>query len=262
MRTPHRYKGAARNLAAEAATGDWLFFMDSDNLAKPTEISTFVSVAQRTGCDLVTCNVGLWDQSLIDADPSQPAHDVLVVLGFDSPTGLVRNQFGDTNGMIRREAFLAIGGFDSTYGARLEDWDFYLRAKLAGLRSEVIFEPQFWYRSNPERGPLFPVEAGIAFAQRYREVEAAWLNDSNWELGAMAAIYYTRWEQVMREVYGDVGFHDLQEMPEKVTFERMKQAETERDRLKGELERIEGSHSFRLAKMIAAAARGVRRILS
>ncbi len=50
----NRYLGAARNHAARHATGDYLLFMDDDNLAMPHELSTLVAAALRTGADIVT----------------------------------------------------------------------------------------------------------------------------------------------------------------------------------------------------------------
>src|SRR5438874_8069165 len=42
------FVGAARNLAARHARGEYLLFMDDDNCAKQHELSTFMAVAQRT----------------------------------------------------------------------------------------------------------------------------------------------------------------------------------------------------------------------
>ncbi|MGB9669367.1 MAG: glycosyltransferase, partial [Anaerolineales bacterium] len=49
------YPGAARNHAARFAKGEYLFFMDDDNLAKPNELETFVKVAQVSGAGILTC---------------------------------------------------------------------------------------------------------------------------------------------------------------------------------------------------------------
>lgn len=54
LRQENRYLGAARNHAARRARGDYLLFMDDDNVAKPHEISTYVRAAQVSGADILT----------------------------------------------------------------------------------------------------------------------------------------------------------------------------------------------------------------
>ena len=53
------------------ARGDYLMFMDDDNVAKPHEIATLVAVAQRTKADIVTsfCDVFETDSTLEDNAP-------------------------------------------------------------------------------------------------------------------------------------------------------------------------------------------------
>lgn len=48
------FPGAARNLGAKKARGEYLLFMDDDNYAKPYEISTFVQVARHSGIQLLS----------------------------------------------------------------------------------------------------------------------------------------------------------------------------------------------------------------
>ncbi|MDA8209897.1 MAG: glycosyltransferase family A protein [Actinomycetota bacterium] len=260
LRRPHRYKGAARNAAAEAASGEYFFFMDSDNLAKSREVSTFVAAAVRTGCDIVTCNLGGWDGALLEKDPDQPARDVVVLLGLDGATGLLKNQLGDTNCMVRREAFKALGGFDHTYGARLEDWDFHFRAKLAGLRTEVIFDPLFWYRHNPAKGHLYAQESRIALAKRLRsllETDAGGLG--RWQFPALAAVYADRWEELVYDVYGLCDALDGPPVSRMESQAALDRARAESDQLRRSLEAIEKSRTYRLAAAMARVARFFRR---
>src|SRR5262249_1695611 len=46
---------SARTEAARHARGEYLLFMDDDNLANPDEIETLVKVAIRTDADILTC---------------------------------------------------------------------------------------------------------------------------------------------------------------------------------------------------------------
>src|SRR5262249_18876720 len=56
LTTENRGHGAARNAAAEAATGDLLFFLDGDDLPKGRDcVASLVRALRRSGADCLTC---------------------------------------------------------------------------------------------------------------------------------------------------------------------------------------------------------------
>lgn len=143
----NRYLGAARNFGARHASGDYLIFMDDDNAAKPHEISTFVAVAQRTGAQIVTT---FYDGFEADEDLEAPTPAVrFTPFGGDATLGVLTNSFGDANALYERRAFAQVGGFTEDYGITHEDWEFFCRAALAGLKMACVPEPLFWYRVDP-----------------------------------------------------------------------------------------------------------------
>lgn len=149
VRQENRYLGAARNTAARHARGDYLLFMDDDDIAKPYKISTYVRVAQRTGADILT---SCMDYFSTDTPPASRQKTVkrYLPLGAAPSVGFFRNCFGGANALIRRSAFEAMGGFTEDYGIGYEDWEFFARAVLRGLRLEVVPEALLWYRVKKE----------------------------------------------------------------------------------------------------------------
>ncbi|MEI8040397.1 MAG: glycosyltransferase [Verrucomicrobiota bacterium] len=143
----NRYPGAARNLAARHARGEFILFMDDDNCAKPHEVSTFVRIAQKTGADILSCCLDTFSGQDAPHAQLQPKTRWLF-LGDDAATGALRNGFGDTNSLWRREAFLALGGFHEDWGVGYEDWELFARAVLKGYKLQVVPEPLAWYRLN------------------------------------------------------------------------------------------------------------------
>jgi GT2 family glycosyltransferase len=145
--TENTFPGAARNRAARHARGDYLLFMDDDNCAKAHAITTFVAVAQRTEADIVTCCLDIFAGQAAPHAGLKPTERWLF-LGDDIATGAFRNNFGDTNGLWRREVFLASGGFHEDWGVGHEDWELLAKAVLKGARLQVIPDPLAWYRLN------------------------------------------------------------------------------------------------------------------
>jgi glycosyltransferase involved in cell wall biosynthesis len=148
IRQENRSQGAARNHAARRARGEYLLFMDDDNIAKPHEISRFVRAALTSRADILTCCADL----IRGADllqPGQPPHGRWLYLGDSLAVSVFYNGFGDTNALVRRSTFLALGGFAVDRGCAQEDKEFYTRAILQDYRLEVVPEALYWYREHP-----------------------------------------------------------------------------------------------------------------
>jgi len=140
------FPGAARNKAAGYARGQYILFMDDDNLALPQEVSTLVTAAQHAQMDIVTCGFSAF-QHIGGTTFERYPQFLWLPIGPAMPLGLLMNCFGDTNMLIRREAFFEVGGFDEERGSGLsEDWIFHSRAFLAGMRAAAVPEALFEYR--------------------------------------------------------------------------------------------------------------------
>ncbi len=146
VRQENKYLGAARNTAARHAKGDFILFMDDDNIAKPEEISTFVKAAAESKSDILTCITDVFSG---DHPPETGQRNKRWLhLGPALSVGVFKNCFGDANAFIRRKTFEAVGGFTEEYGITHEDWEFFAKAALAGARLEVLPEALFWYRAS------------------------------------------------------------------------------------------------------------------
>lgn len=145
--TSERFVGAARNQAARQARGQYLLFMDDDNFAKPHEVSTFIRAAQATGADITTCFLDFFSGHTSPSASTPLMHRVLF-LGDAAAGGALRNTFGDTNALIRREVFLKLGGFHELRNVGHEDWQLYASAILKGYHLQVLPEALVWYRRN------------------------------------------------------------------------------------------------------------------
>lgn len=139
------FVGAARNLAVRHARGDYLKFMDDDNVAKPHEVSTMMAVARRTGADMVSCALDFFSETTAPKANQMPAARFLF-LGAAVAASALRNYLGDTNTLFTRKVFEAMGGFHEDRRVGNEDWKLIADALLHGYHLEVVPDALVWYR--------------------------------------------------------------------------------------------------------------------
>lgn len=139
------WQGEARALAARAATGDFLLFLDDDNAAWPEQAEVMLRAAEAAGADIVTCQ----QQAFTGGGPPPAARArlprPLLRSGASAAVAAYANMVGDANMLVRRDAFARLGGF-TRERAWFEDWEFLQAAMHAGLVVECLPEILLRYR--------------------------------------------------------------------------------------------------------------------
>ena len=134
----------ARNVALKMATGDWIAFLDADDVWFPEKLAEQVAASGRDAAtNLVFTNYFLWDgerdlELRFRSEAKFPRDDYNRRLIF-------YNLFGMSSVLLRRSALKAVGNFDQAV-APAEDWDLWLRLADAGLRAVGINKPLLRYR--------------------------------------------------------------------------------------------------------------------
>jgi glycosyltransferase involved in cell wall biosynthesis len=148
---------AARNAGIVRARGEWLAFLDDDDIWAPAKLATLLSRAE--GGHGFAYSSGLEVDERIS---------VIRVRRAPDPQGLPRrlfasNAIGTPSGVILRADLLdRIGGFDERLSA-LADWDLWIRA-AAEATAAACGEALVAYRHHPENMMLKdPAAIGAEF---------------------------------------------------------------------------------------------------
>lgn len=134
---PNRGASHAKNLAARQARGEYLAFLDADDLLAPHALESMLR--ELRAAKAVWCFVDVIKKTNDREELKRteyPAGDPLL--------GLLAQDFILVCPFYVRTEFLEIGGFDETLAVR-EDWDINLRMMLAKKPFVYIAEPLYTY---------------------------------------------------------------------------------------------------------------------
>lgn len=137
--------GPTRNFAVTHAKGEFIFFVDSDDLIANTLISDFVRGMLHSQADCLTCPLVYFEGDGEDTDERSFVHFWLP-LGACLEIGIYNDPFGGAIFCIKKSVFDSLKGFCSPRGEVHEDWDFLARLVLAGFDMDVLPKALYFYR--------------------------------------------------------------------------------------------------------------------
>jgi glycosyltransferase involved in cell wall biosynthesis len=133
IKQKHRGAAASRNAGIERAGGNYLTFLDADDLLLPTKLSVQASFLDNNPeIDVVYSDGYIFYDSEDGLEVEQPFSETWFLdKTLSTPPRnievlLIRNAFPINAAMVRKDRVAAVGGFDETLAA-LEDWELWFR---------------------------------------------------------------------------------------------------------------------------------------
>ena len=134
----------ARNYGASFAKGDYLVFLDADDIIKPTYLDKCITEFKKNNSTLITyTKAELFGKTLEDWDLDK----------YELKEFLFRNSIYVT-AMIKRADFESVEGFDESLNY-MEDWDLWINL-ISKIGGDIICVPEklFMYRKHENKSSL------------------------------------------------------------------------------------------------------------
>jgi len=143
LRKENGGEASAKNAGARLATGDFVVFLDADDVFMPERLAALGELAaRRPDLDVLTTDAVLE----LDGQPVRRCYTEQLPFEIaNQRQAILERNFVFGLAAVRRSRLLAIGGFDE--GIRwTTDWDCWIRLIFAGSRVGLVDEPLARYR--------------------------------------------------------------------------------------------------------------------
>jgi glycosyltransferase involved in cell wall biosynthesis len=173
IRKPNGGQASARNVGIRAAQGQYIAFLDADDVWRPEKLRVQMDLLQKTGLAWVHSYIYYFDgQTGKPFDVSKPLFSkwFLRTEGNIAESLMIYNRIYSPTPVVKRSVFDEVGFFDEALLLRnREDWEMWLRI-AARYPVGIIRRPLAGYRVHPTSS-LRREDLGRLFASELAVVE-------------------------------------------------------------------------------------------
>jgi len=168
---------AARNSGAAEAHGDWLAFVDDDDLWAPDKLARQIHAAQTAGRDWAyagSVNISDRGHVVYGRPPLSPEEVVAALPRYNAIPG------GGSNVVVRRTTWMLVGPFNTRL-RNTEDWEMWIRLAKHGLPA-CVSSPLVGYRVHDSNSSLDIAEIvrGTKLIEALHHTTADWGRLHRW----------------------------------------------------------------------------------
>lgn len=173
--------GASRNLGLSLSHGEFVAFIDADDVWRPEKLSRQVALLEaKPEAGMLCGTVNYWSSWNGGKDRLIPTGHIRNAVSGPSETALALYPLGNAHApcpsdvLIRRDAIEAVGGFEDEFRGLYEDMAFFLKIYLS---FPVVFTSGVWldYRQHPDSCVALALRQGTYKGIRARFLD--WLTD-------------------------------------------------------------------------------------
>jgi teichuronic acid biosynthesis glycosyltransferase TuaG len=147
-------QGAARNLALSIAQGNFIAFLDSDDLWLPTKLSLQINVIKSNKVDLVFCaGYIITNEELYPIEIASFSQNDSLLIPNQSIKRLINgNYIMILSVLVTKASLLEVSGFNSDRLIQnAEDYHLWLKLLCANKKFFYLSDRLFYYRKHPDQ---------------------------------------------------------------------------------------------------------------
>lgn len=154
IESDHHGGSVARNKGLNAAGGEYIQFLDSDDLLLKDKLRKQVSILEELNLDMVLCGAQLMDATGTNFQSLEPDWDGRVISPFPENSDLfsyfLKTPFQTSLPLHRKSALEKVGGFREGL-SRGQEADLHLRLAATQLRTALIKRSLVYLRQHPRQ---------------------------------------------------------------------------------------------------------------
>jgi glycosyltransferase involved in cell wall biosynthesis len=145
----NRGLGAARNTGIKNSQGEYIAFLDADDVWLPQKIEIQLKKLNELNADLIFSNWYIWEpenDTKIKAFDSDFIKDKKDLLKF-----FIKKNFGNpSTALLKKSSLNIVGLFDESLKSS-EDYDLWLRFCQKGMKIAFVDQPLIYYQVHPDQ---------------------------------------------------------------------------------------------------------------
>ena len=257
-------RAAAANTGLKAARGEYLNFLDDDDILYPDHLQTLVSHVRANHSKVAYSGVkSVYFHGPPEIPENRVKEEVVFNMGFDPDRLLFENYIPAMSVLFSREVISYVDGFSEELDL-FEDWDFWVRISRHTVFQHVekiTAEYRFYGDADMERAHRNKYAYDRALSAVF-ERNLPFINGNAWvrflQNGFTGTLRREIWEREARleKMAGSRNRPDWKAQYEAL-LGRYESVSSEHEKLRSALERIQGHAGFRVYKKIREMLRAV-----